>query len=353
MATHAPPFGLDPLIAEAKQRARRRRLLVLAAAGLIAAGLLAFELASSGTGGGALGTIPWLPTKPSIPADPPLAPPCTAAQLHSSLTETGVNNRYAAEIHLMNRSSTACALVGLPSFASDRWRVTPWHNALRLTPNIDPLVPVGSLRAMHPGAHATILVWIPGNCQIGLGARSDYMSVLRLSAPGGGTIGFRRATPASCKSLANLPVRATRYMPDVRPGPPSSHLPLSARIVAPGLRRTNRVGVGTRPHFVRGYVAPKGKWLSYAVVLTNRSKQVFRFGKTCPSYTEGIAHTVAYVLNCRPVGSIGPGKSVRFAMRERVPPHDPSVGSQSFAVSWVLSPHSHNPPVANWSIEVR
>jgi hypothetical protein len=330
-------------------------MLVLAAAGLIAVGLLAFEVAPSGSGGGVHGTIPWLPTKPSIgPANPPLAPPCSASQLGANLSETGANNKFAAEIHFMNRSSTACSLVGLPRFSADRWHVTPWHQALGLFQNADPLVPSGYLRAMRPGGHATVLVWIPGNCRISLGYASDHVSSLKLAAPGGGTLRFVRETPASCHGLENLTVRATRYTPDILPGPRSTHLPLSARIVAPGLRRTKLLGTGTGHSFVPGYLAPAGeKWLLYAVVLTNRSKDVFRFGKTCPAYTEGLAHRVAYVLNCRPVGSIGPGESVRFAMRMRIPPRNPSFGGQGFAVSWVLAPHSYNPPSANWSVEVR
>jgi hypothetical protein len=48
MTTHAPrlPFALDPLIAEAKQRARRRRFLVVAVLALVLAGAAAGLIAA-------------------------------------------------------------------------------------------------------------------------------------------------------------------------------------------------------------------------------------------------------------------------------------------------------------------
>jgi|GEM_PF-1518186 len=358
--THAPPVGLDPLIAEAKQRARRRRLLALAAAGLIAVAILAIELAPSGSGGGAQGTIPWLPAKPSIgPANPPLAPPCTAAQLHGSLDAAGSSNDNSptqefGTIELVNRSSTACALVGSPSFSAEGWRTTRyrWSQNGDLDIPSDPLAPpVGSLRAFSPGAHVLALLRIPG-CVQNLSDRKP-LRALALAAPGGGAITFDRATSTivSCNASAGTTVRVTPYVPYVPTEKRSSHLPLSARIFHTGSDR----------RFYYGTVTPSGKeigdpnvataarpggWFSYTVVLENRGSSVFRFGATCPSYTESVGGSkdVAYVLNCHPVGSIAPGKSVRFTMRARLPrtPRDNNV-----QLLWTLAPHTYNPPEAN------
>ena len=123
----ALPLGLDPLIAEAKQRARRRRLLVLAAAGLIAAGLLAFELAPSRTGGGHTARSRGCRrNRASARRTRRFAAPCTATQLHGSMDATGSSNdrgptQEFGTIELVNRSSTACALVGSPRFSAEGW----------------------------------------------------------------------------------------------------------------------------------------------------------------------------------------------------------------------------------------
>jgi hypothetical protein len=65
MTVLAPPYAIDPLIAEAKERARRRRLFLLAAMGLLAVSLAGIELRGHGTSGSP-GAVPWLPTKPSF-----------------------------------------------------------------------------------------------------------------------------------------------------------------------------------------------------------------------------------------------------------------------------------------------
>jgi hypothetical protein len=94
-----------------------------------------------------------------------------------------------------------------------------------------------------------------------------------------------------------------------------------------------------------GFIARRGAWLSFTVVLTNRSRRLFTFGRGCPVYTEqwGLAQPQAFVLNCRPVGSIGPGRSARFAMRILVPRH---ARLYSSAFDWTLAPHTWNPPQA-------
>jgi hypothetical protein len=358
-------IAVDPLIAEAKQRARRRRLLALAAAGLIAVGVLAFELAPSGAGGGAHGgdgTIPWLPTKPSTgPANPPLAAPCTAAQLHGSLDATGSQNdggptQEFGTIELVNRSSTACALVGSPSFSAEGWRMTryQWRQNGDMDIPYDPLAPpVGSLRSLRPGAHVLALLRIPG-CSQNLGDAKPSRA-LALAAPGGGKITFdsHLSTFVSCNAPAGTTVRVTPYVPYVPTEKPRSHLPLSARIIHTGSDHRfyyGTIGRNGKDIGDPNVAAGAGRWLSYTVVLKNHGRSVFRFGATCPSYTESVVPNkdVAYVLNCHAVGSIDPGKSVRFRMRVRLPKHPP--GHWQAQLSWVLSPHSYTPPAASAAV---
>ncbi len=338
--------GIDPLIAEAKERAKRRRLLVLAAAGLIAAGLLAFELAPSGAGGGARGTIPWLPAKPNIgAANPPLAPPCTASQLRAGMSLGPMSGgMWGGLIGLVNRSSSTCALVGRAQLWLGSRRATKYGpNAGLPHPLFDPLAPPdGSLRALAPGRHVAVALWLQPEA---LGACASKALPVVLTAPGGGNI---RLAPFQPSCYSDYIAQATRYTPVSPAGLRNSKLPLSARIVSTGPPWRNGHG---KPETDDGpyVVAHPGSWLSFTVVLTNRSAHTYRFGRTCPAYEEGFRvintflgsqESQAYVLNCHPVGPIAPHASVRFAMRVHVPKEDIS------SLLWTLAPHTYRAPQA-------
>jgi Domain of unknown function (DUF4232) len=348
MSAHVPalPLEADPLIAEAKRRARWRRLIaagvLLLAAGGAAAGVLAF----GGSGSASPGRIPWLPTRPQLgPANPPLTPPCTAAQLRATLELQGATGNLAGLISIVNRGSQPCSLLGRPKLgfagATSKWRETRYPGPFA---PFDPLAPPrGSLRALPTGESVSVGIWWSNWCGRGSsdgGASGEGPTAMLLKAPGGGTIAIRQNRIGGGKRPLGAPpcyaspstLGATRFTPYVPQGPPSSELPLRARIVS-----------GVFEAEPPSFVARPGSWLSYTVVLTNRSEHVFRFGRSCPTYTEGFTRPQAYVLNRRPVGSIGPGKSVRFAMRLHVPRHlDPS----GPAFNWTLAPHSWNAPQA-------
>lgn len=350
-----PGIQVDPLIAEAKQRARRRRLVVLAAAGLVAVGVLSLELAPSGTGGGANGVIPWLPTKPNLgPAHPPLAPACTASQLGASLFMQGASMSLVGPIELVNRSSRGCSLIGRPklSFAD---ATSKWRETAGTTPGLgfpfDPLAPPrGSLRAVRPGEHVAVsLVW---SNWCGTGAKPDgnltlSPSAIVLTAPGGGKVKLTNANDGhglpspvcngGAGSLSTL--QATPFTPFVPQGPPSSALPLKARIVS-GSSFFFKGKTIRQP----ALVSRSGRWLSFTIVLTNVGRKPFHFGRACPAYVEGLDNeNQAYVLNCHAVGTIAPRHSVRFAMRVHVPAR---VGNPIPALGWTLAPHSYNAPQA-------
>ena len=342
----ALPLGLDPLIAEAKQRARRRRLLIAGVLALLAAGSVAGVLSFGA--GGASGEIPWLPMRPSTgSANPPLAPACTASQLEATLFLQGAAGNYTGPISIVNRSSHACALVGRPRLSftgTTGWRVAPWREGVVMP--FDPLAPPrGSLRALPPGEHVAAQLWFPDYC-FANSKPSPAESALVFTAPGGGRIRLVDGNTSMRLSLrfpqclvAASTLQAGRFTPYVPQGPPSSALPLKARIV--GVAQ-----LAVKGKRLKGPVltAHPGSWLAYTVVLTNTSKHVFRFGRTCPPYTEGIdAQNQAYVLNCHTVGAIAPAHSVRFAMRVRVPQQV----SEPFPVlGWTLAPHSFNAPQA-------
>jgi len=335
MSAGAPalPLGLDPLIGEAKERARRRRLLVAGVLVLAAAGVVSGVLAFGG--GGTSGEIPWLPTKPQLPAaNPPLAPACTASQLGAILFLEGASMSFGGPISLVNRSSQPCSLLGRPKLsfagATSRWRETTGNRNPLSPTQFDPLAPPrGSLRALAPGEHVSVLLWWSNWCGAGAkpgGSLTQPPSAIVFTPPGGGQIrltnierGYGLPVPMCNGGAGSLSILgASRFTPFVPQGPPSSALPLRASIVSrpPLVIKGKHV---SEPSLT----ARAGSWLSYTVVLTNRSKRLFHFGRTCPAYTEGFGmrQNQAYVLNCRSVGPIAPGRSIRFAMRVRVPAH--------------------------------
>lgn len=358
----ALPFDLNPLIAEAKRRARRRRLL-LAVLALVLAGVALGAALSAGTGGGR-GTIPWLPTRPNLgPANPTLAAPCKASQLRAALFLQGDVGTLTGGISVTNRSSRSCALVERPrlSFAgaTAKWRVT--RSDLPALDLGDPLAPPpGSLRALAPGRSASVSLnwsnWCGRGSNEADSSPGQAPAAIVLVAPGGGRIplhngpggGGESAPPCDNGAWAST-LSAGRFAPYIPQLGPSSELPLNVRIV-PEARFAIHNGYGRVR--VEGLAAHRGSWLSYTVVLTNRSRRPFEFARSCPAYTEGfgVVPQQAYILNCRGVGSIAPHASVRVAMRVRVPQNlNPVLPT----LWWTLAPHTWKPPQVWAYFEVR
>src|SRR5438067_1943543 len=242
MSAHVPalPLEHDPLIAEAKQPARRRRVIaavVLTVTGAAVWGALAFG------GGGSSDEIPWLPTRPQLgSANPPLAPACDASQLRATLSLQGATGNLAGGISIRNQSSQPCSLVGRPRLAfvgaTSKWRVTRWQDQ----GPFDPLAPpLGSLRALGPGKWVSIGLFWSSWCGRGSNAAGDSgepPAAILLKAPGGGTVVLsrdeigNRPLPAPPCYGSPSKLGATRFTPYVPQGPPSSALPLRARIAA-------------------------------------------------------------------------------------------------------------------------
>ncbi|HVS84691.1 MAG TPA: hypothetical protein VHD91_03580, partial [Gaiellaceae bacterium] len=193
----------------------------------------------------------------------------------------------------------------------------------------DPLAdPVGSLRALAPGKTADVLVWWSNWC----GAAPTELRV----GLGGGTV---LRVPLGQAPRCDQPHRASQldagsYQPRSRRLPDSSRLPLLARI-------TGSMPVRVKGGRVRAFRARRSSLLQYVVVLTNTGSRPFRFRGACPAYVQDFGAQVAYVLNCRPVGTIAPGGSVEFAMRLRIPAHQ-RLGYN--AVGWELAPDTYDAP---------
>ena len=341
-------IALDPLIAEAKQRARRRRLLLLVAAGLLAASAAGFELSGSGSSGSP-SAVPWVPTKPNLgPANPPLAPACTASQLRASLTLKAGTTSLIGGMELVNRSSQRCSLLGRPrlSFANatSGWRETRSKMNASVERWLDAISPPrGTLRALVPGAHVSVpLTW------------SNWCGARAKSTPMGVT------TQAPTAIVLTLPSGEQKRMRVVHEpfctGGPGSASTLAAGDFRPFLPEggssfpdeTPRILAGPQVRITRDYgpvmTAHPGDWVSYTVALTNHSGHTFRFGRACPRFVEGFDHgpLQMYVLNCHGLGPIPPGRSERFAMRIRVPRHPDDLG----AMRWTLAPNDTGSDIA-------
>lgn len=363
MSAHVPalPLELDPLIAEAKQRARRRRLTavvaLLAGGAALVAGVLAFG------GSRPPGGVPWLPTRPQLgPASPPLASACTASQLRGELGIQGLGfGTLGGPLMIENRGSAPCALVGMPklSFAG---ATSKWQLRRQAEPSTvhDPLTPSqGSLRALAPGRWAATYLRWSNWCGRGSSPLRNVPGqpprAIVLSAPGGGSVAItgdlrshQLPTPI-CQTPGGSILAAARFTPIVPQGPPSSALPLAAKIVPTG--HVPYANDTSRSFPV--VIAHPFTWLSYAVVLTNRSARPFSFGRRCPAYEESVSagRMAAYVLNCHAIGAIAPHAAVRFAMRIPIREHLRSNGG--YTLTWNLAPNSWNPPLAQISLRVR
>lgn len=357
MEWHLPalPFDLHPLITEAKRRARRRRVVLAALAPALAG--VALGAALTAGAGGSPGVVPWLPTRPYLgPAHPALAAPCEASQLRATLelqgeTAAGLGGPIAVE----NRSAQPCALVGRPNLsfagATAKWRATRLTDSSFLP--FDPLAPPsGSLRALAPGRWAYVDVFWSNWCGRGSSPTDSRPgrppAAIVLAAPGGGEVALTENRPGRtpfplaappCLDPSVSTLGATRFAPYLPQLGPSSELPLRARFGSGA-----EIVVKGKSIELPGSVVRPGSWHSFTVVLTNTGRHPFRFGRTCPAYTEQIdAYPAqAYILNCRSVGAIAPGKSARFAMRIVVPrsvatTHPASLG-------WTLAPHTWNAP---------
>jgi uncharacterized protein DUF4232 len=283
-----------------------------------------------------LAIVPWVDERPpTAAAHPPLAAPCLASALHARLFLQGATGSLVGGVTLLNAGTRPCALVGRPAVsfgapaaARAKWRVK--RLAASTAPPDVLADPPGSLRALRPGKSASVTVYWSNWC-------GPPPRALRLALASGTTIAIALARAPRCDApQAPSTVAVGPFMPAERHLPASSRLPLRAAIV------------GVRPIEVkpglRAFRAHRGRPFRYVVALTNAGSRTFRFARTsCPTYIEqvGLSHAEAYLLNCRPVPSISPNETVRFAMQITIPAQA-RLGNES--LTWELAPRTYDPP---------
>jgi len=139
-------------------------------------------------------------------------------------------------------------------------------------------------------------------------------------------------SPAAPSRISVKPFRP--FLPQL---PPTSRLPLRLAIVA---QRPIAVNPG-----VRALRARRGTLLRYRIAVKNTSTAPYRFGKRCAAYVEQLAGSVprAYVLNCRPAGTIEPGRSLLF---EVALPVATATRLGSSELTFQLAPRTFEAPIA-------
>lgn len=326
----------------------RRFLISLIAAELV--------LIGAGCSGGAR-VIPWRNLKPVVAPTPRLAPACSVRNLHRSVElQAGAGTAFGP-IKLTNTGRRPCSLLGRPrltvtgavargihvsigSMLAADWFSADW---LRLQK-------AASLRALKTGESAEAFVqWISA-CGPGSSARVDGLTVT-LRNGDRIVMRFPGSEPVCYGPHGRVDIAVSPFTPALRSQPRTIRLPLRAsfsgqkfvkrKIVSPSLR--------TR----------RGQILRYEITLTNTSKRPFRF-HGCPLYDEefsgaqdknGVSRqaTFTYVLNCRPVGMIAAGVSVRFAME--LPVANNAVPGTA-VVGWGLAPPYEGEGLGGGSITV-
>jgi len=284
--------------------------------------------------------VPWIAQRPvEATARPPLAPACRASQLRAELFLQGATGSLVGGVQLTNAGPGACALLGRPrvSFAGGTDRVVVQASPAQSTPDDALVDPPGSLRALAPGKAASVSLWWSNWC-------GSVPTALRLELPSGTAVvlPLRRASRCDDPSAPST-IQVGPFQPALRHLGPSSRLPLVAAILGPR-------PVALKPG-LRAFHARSGTILRFVVALTNTSPRPLSFGSSCPVYEESLdwPHSQVYVLNCRAAGPIPPHRSVRFAMRLRVPP--PTRTGVSL-LTWELAPTTYLPPSASAAVQV-
>jgi hypothetical protein len=265
-------------------------------------------LVVAGCGGGAR-VIAWKPFRPPIAPAPRLASPCHASDLSWSPHDfegpvgwVGATGNLGTSIVVRNVSGHPCSLVGRPrlrfagadtrEFAISAYSQDPINRAA-----------LSSLRALGPGKEARVELWWmqswcgnpPAKLRVTLLAGRSTKTFLNNGAP-------RCNDPAARQStITHLGV--STWVP-VLLEPPA--LPLRVQLLG-------RKG----SHGFVVYHVRRGHVLRYQVAVTNVSKKPYTFGR-CPFYEVTLDRAQAFVLNCRPVGTLAPGARAVFEMRMRV-----------------------------------
>ena len=279
--------------------------------------------------------VAWISaTPPQLAEREPVSRPCRASDLKAPQQV-----QFAARLQggfalvpLRNVSRTACRLTGRPRavFVKRRGPEQVQKPAPTTLTNFpDTTYPASSLLALQPGQSADVTIYWDNWCDLIVKGKPHVPpSALRITLPGGrGSIDTDyNAVPRCLDPKSPSTIGVSVFQPSIiQPGRPWTSAILRASVPwqpVPGRR---------------------GEILRYRVVLTNVSHETVRFDR-CPAYAQQLVpsgHVEAYLLNCRGVQPLRPGKSVAFAMRVRVPTSSPLGGNGLF---WELDPFGARAP---------
>jgi hypothetical protein len=330
-ARHARP----PAAATIGRRSRRRRQRQAAGVvlvGLVLVGAVVLVRASSPLPRGPVapplttqtpgGIVPWssAPPRPPAPARPAAVPPatpaCTADRLRAAAGWEGAGGSLAGWVRLTSRAGARCHLRGYPAIQllDQQGRALPTTTGRAGGSQVTEVL-------LRPGTAATVTFVWSNWC----GPRPGRVG-LRVALPGGVTLvpaiaaGTPRGLAARCDAPGAPSTLSRGPFAPQRPEPPPSPLE--------GLTAT----IGLPP------TAVAGQPLRYTVTLANPTHRPVSL-RDCPNYQQAVLlrdggkAVERHLLNCGPVGAIGPGQRVRFAMVLALPVGlRPGVG----VLTWVL-----------------
>src|SRR6266851_913475 len=289
--------------------------------------------------------VPWISATPSSMRRPTPSPtlipagtqPCQAADLRPVFGGISAlpGGQLAASILFGNRSATACVLQGVPAvqlFESAGHQIPLTTTVAQGMPSDPVLVQPGTadVQAHIPRAgiaYAEIDWQTHDGAGFPCAPIPQEGTAVAMSLPGGGgSLRIAVSDPMSRWSTiapcyGRLAVSAFQHWPAPEPSPPPDPLAsLTIRIDAPSS------------------VTP-GSVLHYTVSLQNSGSQPIVFPADCPVYGQWAADSTKafakdfYLLNCRPVGTVASGQSVRFAMQMAVPS---ATGPGQYTLTWQI-----------------
>jgi Domain of unknown function (DUF4232) len=335
-ARHARPPAAATIGRRSRRRRRRQAAGGVVLLGLVLVGAVAVARASWPVPSGPVapptpttqapavpgGLVPWIsaPPRPVAPARPAAVPPgtpaCTADRLHATAGWQGATGSLAGWVRVTSRAGPSCALGGYLAIQllDAQGRALPTRTGRAGRGQVTPVL-------VGPGVAATVAFVWANWC----GPRPGRLGV-RVTLPGGGTLvpaieaGTPRGLTARCDAPGAGSVLSRGPFARALPEPPLSPLE--------GLTAT----IGLPP------AAVVGRPLRYTVTLTNPTDRPVSL-RDCPNYMEAVLLGLdgkaveRHLLNCAPVGTIGPGQRVRFAMVLELPAGlRPGVG----VLTWVL-----------------
>jgi hypothetical protein len=322
----------------------RRRVLLVAGVLVLAAG----------TSVAATGVIPWLNAEPK-PTPPTVYPICKANVIEAKLDLQRVpslRQGLSGTIILANTGEPTCALEGQPKVSLIDSGASAPELRVELSPEVESVFSPNPKknpwsasqtligRVYEPVKQTSrIYIWWENWC-----GGDSGKPALRLEIANGSTL----VLPASKLPGCVDPTKPSLLRIDAARSP---QLPLGR---SPSLR-AEIVANEREPILLKS-----GEVFHYQVALTNMGASAFRFGDDCPVYYEG-AHpggdlnafpsfgAGTYVLNCRSVKAIEPGKTVTFDMELAV---SKDAWHGKGELIWVLAPGTKSPPTARSPIAV-